>query len=176
MNEKVKEESKIESKKLDSAEKPVEKKEESKEKTSVKEQPKPKKTEAVASSYDLPLSNKHSMYICNFIRNKTVDTAIKQLQEVLTYKRAIPFKGEIPHRKGDMMSGRYPVKATDKFITILKGLRGNIIVNGLDVEKAKITWASSSWARRPPRKGGTRFKRVHVILKATEPMAKGKNK
>ncbi|MEK6910778.1 MAG: hypothetical protein AABW82_03315 [Nanoarchaeota archaeon] len=127
-----------------------------------------KKEEAIAKGVGLPISKKHCMYICNFIKGKTVDLSIKQLEEVLKFKRAIPYAGEIPHRHGDMMSGRYPINASKVMITVLKGLRGNIISNGLDVEKAKIYFASPTWGSRPAKKGGMRFKRVHLILKAKE--------
>lgn len=127
-----------------------------------------KKEEAVARGADMSISKKHCMYICKFIKGKDVDTSIKQLEEVIKLKRAIPFKGEIPHRHGDMMSGRYPVSASKVMIGVLKGLRGNIIANGMDVEKSKIYFASANWASRPARKGGMRFKRAHVILKAKE--------
>lgn len=128
---------------------------------------KAKKEEAIARGVSLPLSKKHCMYICSFIKNKPVDQAIAELHEVMQLKRAIPFKGEIPHRKG-MMSGRYPVNAAQSFITILKGLRGNILVNGIELEKARIYYASASWASRPYKRGGARFKRAHIILKARE--------
>ncbi len=127
-----------------------------------------KKEEAIAKGVGLPISKKHCMYICDFIKGKNVDTAIKQLEEVLKFKRAIPYAGEIPHRHGDMMSGRYPINASKVMITVLKGLRGNIISNGLDVEKSKIYFASPTWGSRPAKKGGMRFKRVHLILKAKE--------
>jgi ribosomal protein L22 len=127
-----------------------------------------KKEEAIARGIGLPISKKHCMYICNFIKGKNVDTAIKQLEEVLKFKRAIPYAGEIPHRHGDMMSGRYPINASKVMITVLKGLRGNIITNGLDVEKARIYFGSATWGSRPAKKGGMRFKRVHLILKAKE--------
>ncbi|MBI3334639.1 hypothetical protein HYZ97_04075 [Candidatus Pacearchaeota archaeon] len=129
-----------------------------------------KKEEAIANGVSLHASKKHCMYICTFIKNKPIDLAIKELEEVTLFKRAIPFKGEIPHRKGDMMSGRYPITAARLFITILKGLKGNVVVNGLDLDKTRITWASASWASRPARRGGTRFKRSNVVLKAREIM------
>lgn len=135
-----------------------------------------KKEEAIAKGIGLPISKKHCMYICNFIKGKNVDTAIKQLEEVLKFKRAIPYAGEIPHRHGDMMSGRYPINASKVMITVLKGLRGNIISNGLDVEKAKIYLGSATWGSRPAKKGGMRFKRVHLILKAKEFNNKMENK
>lgn len=127
-----------------------------------------KKEEAVALGISLPISKKHGMYLGTFIKNKTIDAALADLEQVLKFKRAVPFKGEIPHRKGNMMSGRYPINATKAFITILKGLRGNVIVNGLELEKTRIYHASTSWASRPQKKGGARFKRANVFLKAKE--------
>lgn len=128
-----------------------------------------KKEEAVARGLSLPTSKKHCMYISNFIKGKSIDTAILELKEVLKFKRAIPFKGEIPHRHGPgMMSGRYPINAVSLLINVLKGLKGNCLVNGLDLQKTIIYSSSASWASRPPRKGGTRFKRVNIIIKAKE--------
>jgi len=84
-------------------------------------------------------------------------------------KKAVPFKGEIPHRKGaGMMSGRYPVKAAGLFINVLKGLRGNILANGMEIEKAKIHFASTSWASRPARSNRRSGKRANLILRAKE--------
>ncbi len=143
-------------------------------KTEVKEEKKkkmerPKKHEAVAYGDALPISKKHGMYICSFIRGKKIDSAIANLQEVLKFKKAVPFKGEIPHRKGKgMMSGRYPISASKQFITLLKGLKGNVIVNGMDLDKTVIAEASSSWASRPARRDSRKGKRSHIILKARE--------
>ncbi|MBS3089436.1 hypothetical protein J4461_00975 [Candidatus Pacearchaeota archaeon] len=127
-----------------------------------------KKEEAIVNGLNLSTSKKHCMYIGDFIKGKSIDIAIAELSEVLKFKRAIPFRGEIPHRHGDMMSGRYPIKAIKFFIPMLKGLRGNSLANGLDLEKTKISFASPSWASRPRRRGGERFKRVNVVLKAME--------
>ncbi len=128
-----------------------------------------KKYEAVAYGASVHMSKKQGTYICSFINHKPIDQAIKELNEVILYKRAIPFKGEIPHRKGKgMMSGRYPIVASKLFVTILKGLKGNVIVNGLDLDKTRIYIASTSWASRPARRGGMLAKRSNVILKAKE--------
>jgi len=150
-------------------EKVAEKKEEAK--AEKKEQPKiVKKEEAIAKGMNLHASKKHCMYICDFIKGKSIDTAIKELEGVIKLKQVIPYKGEIPHRKRSqcMMSGRYPVNASIILINILKALKGNCLVNGLDLEKARICYGSSTWAARPARAGGVRAKRTHVILKAKE--------
>ncbi|MEK6855220.1 MAG: hypothetical protein AABX73_03280 [Nanoarchaeota archaeon] len=132
---------------------------------------KAKKKEAIARGASLPISKKHSIYLCRFIKNKDINSAIKKLEGVSKFKEAVPFKGEIPHRKG-MMSGRYPINASIQFISLLKGLRGNSITNGLDLEKTRIYFASATWASRPARSGGRHAKRTNVILKAKEFVAK----
>lgn len=139
-----------------------------------KTQVKVKKDEAIAKGTSVPISKKHSMYICSFIKNKKIDDAIKDLEKVMKMKKAVPFKGEIPHRKG-MMSGRYPVNAAREFIRILKGLKGNCIVNEMNIEDTKIAIASASWASRPLVRGGMKSKRVNIIIRARE-NNKGENK
>ena len=128
-----------------------------------------KKEEAIAKGSNLPTSKKHCMYICAFIKNKSVDQSIKELTEVINMKRVIPFKGEIPHRSAPgIMSGRYPVNASKQFIYLLKALKGNVIANGMELNKTRIHFASATWDSRPARRGGTRFKRTFVLLKAKE--------
>lgn len=128
-----------------------------------------KKEEAIARGVNLHTSKKHCMYICKFIKNKEIDKSIEELNEVIKMKKPIPFKGEIPHRSyPGMMSGRYPVKAAKEFIYLLKGLKGNVLVNGMDLDKTRIYFASATWDSRPAKKGGMRFKRAFVVLKAKE--------
>ncbi len=167
VEEKKKEEVKTEIKMENQTDNKVEEKKEVKNETKKEVKPIVKKEEAIASGSALHASKKHCMYISNFIKNKSIDKAIADLESVLLFKQAIPFKGEIPHRKG-MHSGRYPIKVSAMFITMLKGLRGNCIVNGLDLDKTRIYYASASWASRPAKRGGARFKRTNVILKAKE--------
>ena len=155
--------------------KPEEKKEEPKEPK--KEAPKiTKKEEAVVCVPNLPISKKHAVYICKFIKNKEIDKALSDLTLVSQYKKSIPYKGEIPHRKGKAMSGRYPIKATKYFINMLKSLKGNVIVNQMELEKTKIHIASATWGSRPLRSGGRSAKRTYVLLKAKEFPEKGGKK
>ncbi len=154
-------------------EKPEEKKEIT-QKDKKKEKQKIKKEEAVARSLSLPISKKQAVYICKFIKNKEIDKAIENLNKVILFKMPVPFKGEIPHRKGEIMSGRYPIKASKLFINILKALKGNALVNGLELEKTRIVSASASWASRPRRSANRKAKRTHVILTARE-FSGGKN-
>ena len=189
----IKQEAKIENKKLKESKQPSEIKAEEKKpelkKESVKktekqiqkqddkktEKSKPKKTEAVVNGRNLGISTKHSIAICDFIRNKRADEAIRLLEEVSRIKRAVPMKGEIPHRKGKgMMSGRYPVNASKEFIKLLKQLIANAVVNGIELEKAVIECRANRAPRPMRRFGRFKFKRSHIVLKLKVPEEKKK--
>jgi len=169
---------KVEQKKPEPAD---EVKKETKEKSKIeskkKETPKPKKTEAVVNSFNIPVSTKDSIAICRFIKRKKIKDAISDLEQVLKQKKAIPMKGEIPHRKGKgMMSGRYATKAVKNFIKLLKDLLANVNSNGL--ENPVIAEAIANIGSRPfGRFGRVRKKRTNIKIKAKEKKEKlNKNK
>ena len=126
-----------------------------------------KTKEAIVNGKNLSIGRKHAVAISNYIRGKDVDRAIYLLEEVTKFKRAIPMKGEIPHRKG-MMSGRYPVKGVKIFITLLKSLKSNAIAKELELEKCKIFIIANRASRPYRRFGQGRFKRSHVTIKLIE--------
>jgi ribosomal protein L22 len=160
-----------EDKKIEEA-KVEEKKEEKKDKKSEK---KIKKEEATVNGVSLPISTKDSVAICRFIKGKTIEKAIEDLGEVLKFKKAIPMKGEIPHRKGKgMMSGRYPVKPVGYFIKMLKNLGANANVNGM--EEGIIVEAVPNRASRPHgRFGSIKRKRTHVLIRVKQIKMKSKS-
>jgi ribosomal protein L22 len=125
-----------------------------------------KKNEAVAKGINVHASMKQCKFICKFIKGKSIDESIADLGDVIKLKKVVPFTGEIPHRKGRIMSGRYPINASKIFISILKSLKGNVIANQMDLDKTKIYFASANFASRPSKRGGGRFKRTNIILKA----------
>jgi len=138
----------------------------------------PKKTSALVNGKDLRISTKQAVAICNMIRGKDVDRAIIDLEEVAKMKRAVPMKGEIPHKKGKgMMSGRYPINAVGEFIKLVKSLKANAIVNEMELEKFKISAMANKAARPFKRFGQGRMKRSHVLIKLIKrERVKGKNK
>jgi ribosomal protein L22 len=146
------------------------KREESKDgkKVVAKEKPRIKKEFAVVRAPSVHMSKRHGMYVCSFIKGKNIDKAISELEEVIILKRAIPFKGEIPHRKGDIMSGRYPVAAAKIIIPMLKNLKGAVLFNGMDFTKSQISLAYANFAPRPQRKGGMKGKRAYITIEARE--------
>jgi len=145
-------------------------KQEVKEDIDKKEKPRPeskgpRKTEAVVHGKSLFISTKHAVAICNLIRGKNIDKAISIMEDAEKMKIAVPMRGEIPHRKGKIMSGRYPVKAAKEFIKLLKSLRANALMNELELEKYKI-FCKANIASRPYRRFGKgRFKRTHIEIK-----------
>ncbi len=124
---------------------------------------KPKKTSAIVNSFDLPISTRKSVAICKFIKGKKISDAIADLEQILVHKKAIPMRGEIPHRKGKIMSGRYPKKTAEYIIKVLKSLSANASVNGL--ENPIIKESIANMASRPyGRFGSIRKKRTHIKI------------
>ena len=154
-------ETKVEEKKEQTVSKPV-----------VKE--KPKKTKAVVNGIGVPISTKQSMAISRFIKRKKIEDAIKDLEQVARLRRAVPMKGEIPHRKGDIMSGRFPQKAAKEFIILLKSLAANSVYNGL--ENPIITQSVPNIGARPFGRGGVRRKRTNITIIAEDKKQIIKNK
>jgi ribosomal protein L22 len=146
----------------------AEKKEPVKEEKKVAPKPKEKRDYAEINSTSLPISTLYAKYICKFIKNKKIDKAIADLEQVMLKKKVVPMKGEIPHKKGEgMMSGRYPSRGSKGFVTALKGLKGNANVNGLN--DPVISEAVANIASRPyGRFGRTRKKRTHLRIVARE--------
>jgi len=124
-----------------------------------------KKTENIVNGRDLPVSTKQSMAICRFIKGKKIGDAIRDLEQVVIIRKPVPMKGEIPHRKGKMGSGRFPQKAAKSFITLLKSLASN----SSDMEEPRISEAIANFGSRPHgRFGRIKRKRTHVKIISKE--------
>ena len=135
-----------------------------------------KKDKAIVNGKDLHISKKHSMAICDLIRGKKIESMILELELISRLKKPLKMKGEIPHRKGNIMSGRYPIKASEEFIRLLKSLKANAMVNELELEKYKIFCKANIAPRPYKRFGRGRFKRSHVTLKLIQINKNKKNK
>ena len=156
----------VENKKLDEAK--VEEKKTEEKKTEKKKQIQEKKDEASVNGISLPISTKDSVAICKFVKHKTIERALVDLDLVSKFKKAIPMKGEIPHRKGKgIMAGRYMTKPVGYFIKMLKNLQANANVRG--IEEAVIVEAVPNRASRPyGRFGRVKRKRTHIFIKVME--------
>ena len=125
---------------------------------------------------NIPISTKDSSAICGFIRGKKIEDAIKDLEAVLKFKKIVPMTGEIPHRKGKgMMSGRYPKKASENFIKLLKSLKANSNYNGLE-NPVIVEAVPNIGMKVMGRFGSVRKKRTHIKIVAKDVAEKVKNK
>lgn len=128
---------------------------------------------AKASLRAEPISTKHSVEICNMLRGIALSRAKNILDEVVSMKKAVPFKrynDNVGHRKG-MGPGRYPVKAASKILSLIKTVEANAQVKGLDTESLVIKHICSHLASRPMRYGrhrGRMSKRTHVEVVVME--------
>jgi len=129
--------------------------------------PKVKKDEVKVNGKSIISSTKVAAAICKFIKRKTVAQAIIDLELVTLLKKAVPMKGEIPHRKGKIMSGRFPERAAKEFLVLVRSLEKN--ADNVDIENPVIVTAIANKPQRPYAKGGrARKKRSHVLLVAKE--------
>ncbi len=131
----------------------------------------PKKTEAFALGASLPISTKHSKEISRFISGKNPEEALELLEKAGAMKIVIPFRGEIPHRRGKgMMSGRYPITAIGYFIRVLKSAIANASLHNVNVSNSKIHAIADMASRPYKRFGSERFKRtnIKIIIKEFE--------
>jgi len=121
---------------------------------------------------DADISFKTSVEICNFIRGKNVDKAIRILEDVLEKTQAIPFKvynRNIGHVPG-MGSARYPQKASKIILQLLKDAKANAINKGLssDLIIAHLVPNKAAEPHHYGRQRGTKMKRSHVEVILSE--------
>ena len=124
---------------------------------------------AKALGRDLPISFKHSVEVCRFVKGKNVHLAKQQLKEVIELKRAVPyrrFNQDLGHKRG-MMSGRYPVKTTQYILKLIESAEKNAQFKGMNTEKLTIIHIAAHKASRPAHGGrhrGRAMKRAHIEL------------
>tara|TARA_Y100000294_G_C8499805_1_gene314344 strand:- start:338 stop:919 length:582 start_codon:yes stop_codon:yes gene_type:complete len=124
---------------------------------------------ARAVGRDLNISVKHSVMVCNQLRNKNLLKSKELLKRVLDKKQAIPytrFNFDRGHKK-KIGPGRYPVKTVKAILRILDNVESNAQAKGLNSSLLKIIHVNAhkaSTPRRHGRKGGVSSKRSHVEI------------
>ncbi|HLD00434.1 MAG TPA: 50S ribosomal protein L22 [Candidatus Nanoarchaeia archaeon] len=123
---------------------------------------------ASAKALNLSIATKTSIEICNHIRYKNTAFAKKFLEEVLSFKKAVPFKRfvrDLGHKKG-ISSGRYPVKAAAEFLRLIKSAESNAQAKGLETVNLKIVQLLANRASIPITGGRHRYgtKRTHLEI------------
>jgi large subunit ribosomal protein L22 len=135
---------------------------------------------AVVRGKNLRISFKFSVEASNFIRGKTLETAIMHLERVISQKMAMPmkrYKRDQAHKPGKIAAGRYPEKVSKAFINLLNTLRSNAEDLGLSSKGLVITHAVANkgpgrW--KQSRMRGRQMKSTHVEIEATEAKAEKK--
>ncbi|MGZ4850287.1 MAG: 50S ribosomal protein L22 [Candidatus Bathyarchaeia archaeon] len=107
----------------------------------------PEKT-AKASGRELKVSHKAAREICKAIKGRMLNEAKEYLRDVMAKKKAIPYNRynkKLPHRHGLVNSfcGRYPVKASEEILDVLRSAQSNAENKGLDVDRLRIVHAAA---------------------------------
>ena len=117
----------------------------------------------------MKISSKASIEICRLLRNKSVAKAKSLLERVIKKKEAVPYKRfnhEIPHRKGKIMTGRFPIKASKEILNLLKNAESNAKNKEMS-DNLIISHISANKGPNTPRHGrkiGTKSKNTNVRI------------
>ncbi|MBS3138088.1 50S ribosomal protein L22 [Candidatus Woesearchaeota archaeon] len=122
---------------------------------------------AKAVGRDLPISMKHSVEVCAFVKGKDLQHAKQLLKEVIVLKRAVPyyrFNQDLGHKKG-MASGRYPQKTAKEILKVIESAEVNAQFKGMNTSRLRIAHLAAHLASRPFQSGrhrGRKMKRTHI--------------
>ena len=107
----------------------------------------PEKT-AKARGREIKVSHKHSREVCKTIKGMTLTNAKTFLRDVIDKKKPVPitrYNKKDGHRHGlvKAFSGRYPIKAAAKILTILESAEANAENKNLDTDRLTILHAAA---------------------------------
>lgn len=106
-----------------------------------------------ASGREVDISPKKAREVCEAIKGMTIPEARSFLEEVISMKRAVPFrryKLKRGHKKGldGFYAGGYPVKAAEQILRVVDNLQNNAEHKGLNIDKVVIIHASAYPGRK----------------------------
>ncbi len=135
---------------------------------------------ARAKANNLHISTKHSIEICRHLRYKTTNTSKKILEDTIALKTPIPFQRfnrDVGHKPG-MAAGRYPKKAAQDVLKLIKTVEANAQFKGLNTSNLKITKILANKASIPITGGRHRnaTKRTNLEIEVIETKEKKKPK
>lgn len=107
----------------------------------------PEKT-VKASGREIRVSHKHAREVCKTIKGMTLTKAKEYLTDVIDKKKPVPFtryNKKAGHKGGleKTFTGRYPIKAAQRILKILKNAEANAENKGLDTDKLRIIHAAA---------------------------------
>jgi len=123
-----------------------------------------------ASGINLPISRKHAVEVCNWIRKKNTAKAKEMLNNVIKKKVAVPFRRfnrDVGHKRGKIAAGRYPKKCCTYMLKLIESAEANAQNKGLNKEglfiKSLVPNQGSS-IMRYGRRRGIMAKRTHIDI------------
>lgn len=131
---------------------------------------------------DLPISKKHSVEICRWLRKKRLDKAQAMIEKVLKKELAVPYKRytwNLGHKKGISGPGRYPIKTAKEILKLLKSAETNAQFKGMNTSNLTIEHINAHQASSPWHFGRQRrrkMKRCHVEVIVKEGLKKKEGK
>jgi len=134
-----------------------------------------KKADAVtarAIGRSLTISTKHSVEVCNLLRNRSLAHGKDVLRGVLAMKRSVPmprYGTEIAHRKGGQR-GRFPLTVCESILGLLDSVEANAQNKGMSTANLVITHILASQGPKVHHYGrwGRTAKRTHVEVVVSE--------
>ena len=135
------------------------------------------KAQARAKGTSLPISPKTTFMVCQHLRGKTLARAKAILEAVTKEKESVPFTrftNGVGHRRGKVGPGRFPLKASEHLLTLLKSAEANATDLGMGSELfvKEIRANRASAPMRQGRQARRVFKRTHVYVTLEEAEAK----
>lgn len=132
---------------------------------------------ARALTKNLPISTKHAVEICNFIRKKSTKKAKAMLKDIIDKKLAVPFKiykKDIPHRRGNIAAGRYPEKGASHILKLIEQVEANannlnLNEDSLIIEHINANKAAQAWHYGRKRRRRMKRTNIEIVVREEEP-------
>ena len=109
-------------------------------------------TTSRAIGKEIPVSPKFSREVCQMVKGRKVNVALKMLEEVTELKRPVPIRRYnmgVAHKNG-VGPGRFPVKASKAIIKVIESAKQNAEYKGLDAENMRIKVITTNLGRTIP--------------------------
>ncbi|MBU0616045.1 MAG: 50S ribosomal protein L22 [Nanoarchaeota archaeon] len=131
----------------------------------------------------LSISNKFSIEIANYIRNKKLSWAKQQLEKIIKKETPLPltrFHGDRGHKKG-MAAGAYPIKASQEILSLLNSVEANAQFLGLNTSNLIIktiiaTQGPGQWHYGRQRRRRMKRTNIEIIVEETAKKSEDKKK
>jgi len=128
---------------------------------------------ARAVARDAPVSVKHSVEVCRWIRGKPLPAAKRLLEQAAKKQLAVPYlrySWDLGHKRG-IAAGRYPVSTCRAILRLLQSVEVNAQFKGMNTSKLVVAHIAAHRAARPihaGRRRGRVTKRAHIEIVVQE--------